>query len=118
MSLLQKVFRLDAVPDGPGQHLHSCPMPNCEHEFVIRRVEGTEDTRVMTVSYRISQTKEGPIRRVNKVKLPGSCWCGAPLPGRETLTFDSSTVSANLEMAEQVKEELEEQMALSEGGSE
>ena len=97
---LERVFRLAAVPDDSDEHLHACPMPQCSHEFVIRREEGEEKGPVMTVAFRDLMTEEGLQRRAVKVKLPGACWCGAPLPGDEEVTFDVTDVVENIERAE------------------
>ena len=48
MTLLKRLFRLDAIPVDSDEHLHSCPMPDCSHEFVIRRKEGSSPGPVMT----------------------------------------------------------------------
>ena len=100
MPLLKRLFRLDAIPADSDEHLHSCPMPDCSHEFVIRRKEGSSPGPVMTVAFRDLRTEEGIRRRAVKVKLPGACWCGAPLPGEEEVTFDAIDVVKNIERAE------------------
>ncbi len=100
MSTLENVFRLDAIPRDSDRHLHSCPMPQCSHEFVIRRADGDSKGRTLTVAYRNLMRNEGMHRRAVKVKLPGACWCGAPLPGDVDVIFDNKVVAKNIQRAE------------------
>ena len=58
VTLLKRLFRLDAIPADSDEHLHSCPMPDCSHEFVIRRKEGSSPGPVMTVAFRDLRTEE------------------------------------------------------------
>tara|TARA_B100000579_G_scaffold272292_1_gene224861 strand:- start:29 stop:385 length:357 start_codon:yes stop_codon:yes gene_type:complete len=117
MSSLSKAYRLDAVPADTGEHLHSCPVSTCSHEFVIRRVEGDPGTRPVTVAYRNSMTSEGPKRIPVKVKLAGACWCGAPLPREETVTFDDEDVARNVQRAKEILASLDEAASTNEEAS-
>ncbi len=104
---LARVFTLDAITEGVSKFLHVCPMPGCKHEFVIHRVEGERDKGFGTVAFRPSFTENGERRRAVKVRLPGACWCGAPLPRTHEVTFDESVVQVNKDKAERIRRELD-----------
>ncbi len=95
-----KVYSLDAVPSGVERHLHRCPVESCGHELVmVLSNKGNVDRG--SRSYRWALDENGmPVQELLRVRMPNSCWCGAPLPGSEAKSFDLSEVRANRLLSE------------------
>ena len=90
------VYWLDPIPSNVSGHLHKCPVPGCSHEMMMR-CRGSDDTapEVGAVAYRAEFNESGETRRVVNVRLPGMCWCGAPLPRSERVVFLTSDIEDN-----------------------
>ena len=81
-------YLLEAIPEGAQRHLHRCPVEACGHELVMTLSSNGEEDRGSR-SYRWALNKNGePVQELLRVRMPNSCWCGAPLPGAEQVSFD------------------------------
>ena len=82
-----EVYTLDAIPSGVDRHLHRCPVEACGHELMMVLSNGEVGDRGSR-SYRWSLDENSmPVKELLRVRMPNSCWCGAPLPGAEEKTF-------------------------------
>ena len=90
------VYWLDPIPSNASEHLHKCPVPGCGHEMILR-VRDSDDgsPEFGAVAYRPEFNENGETRRVVNVRLPGMCWCGAPLPTNEKVVFLTSDIEEN-----------------------
>jgi hypothetical protein len=88
----EKTYTLEAIPENAEKHLHRCPVESCGHElFLSPSRDGEKDEG--TTSWRWTTSPEGePVRELVAVRMPNSCWCGAPLPGAVAKTFDLGDV--------------------------
>ena len=94
------VYWLEPLPSEVSEHLHKCPVPGCGHEMILRsRDSDDESPEVGAVAYRPEFNENGETRRVVNVRLPGMCWCGAPLPRNERVVFLSSDIEKNRAVA-------------------
>ena len=90
------VYWLEPLPSEVSEHLHKCPVPGCGHEMILRsRDSDDESPEVGAVAYRPEFNENGETRRVVNVRLPGMCWCGAPLPTSEKVVFLTSDIEEN-----------------------
>ena len=90
------VYWLEPVPDESTEHLHKCPVPRCGHEIILRKSESdVEALEVGAIAYRPVFDENGESREMVNVRLPGLCWCGAPLPQSEKVVFLSSDIEEN-----------------------
>jgi len=90
------VYWLEPLPSEVSEHLHTCPVPGCGHEMILRsRGSDDEAPEVGAVAYRPEFNENGEARRVVNVRLPGMCWCGAPLPQGERVVFLTSDIEEN-----------------------
>ena len=90
------VYWLDPIPNNASGHLHKCPVLGCSHEMILRsRGSDDESPEVGAVAYRPEFNENGGARRVVNVRLPGMCWCGAPLPRSERVVFLTSDIEEN-----------------------
>ena len=90
------VYWLEPLPSEVSEHLHKCPVPGCSHEMILRsRDSDDESPEVGAVAYRPEFNENGETRRVVNVRLPGMCWCGAPLPTSEKVVFLTSDIEEN-----------------------
>ena len=90
------VYWLEPVPSDASEHLHKCPVLGCGHEMILRiRDSDDEPPNVGAVAYRPEFNENGGTRRVVNVRLPGMCWCGAPLPQSERVVFLTSDIEEN-----------------------
>jgi len=81
-------YFLEAIPEGTQRHLHRCPVEACGHELVMTRSENGEKDRGSR-SYRWVLDEDGePVQEILRVRMPNSCWCGAPLPRAKQVSFD------------------------------
>lgn len=88
-------YFLEAIPEGSQRHLHKCPVEACGHELVMTRSEDGGRDRGSR-SYRWALDRNGnPVQELLRVRMPNSCWCGAPLPGAEQVSFDLLDVEGN-----------------------
>jgi len=84
----EKTYTLEAIPENAEKHLHRCPVESCGHELFLSPSCDHEKDEGAT-SWRWTTSPEGePVRELVAVRMPNSCWCGAPLPGAESITFD------------------------------
>ena len=95
-----KVYSLDAVPSDVERHLHRCPVESCGHELVmVLSNKGNVDRG--SRSYRWALDENGmPVQKLLRVRMPNSCWCGAPLPGSEEKLFDLSEIRSSRLLSE------------------
>ena len=90
------VYWLEPLPSEVSEHLHKCPVPGCGHEMILRsRDSDDESPEVGAVAYRPEFNENGETRRVVNVRLPGMCWCGAPLPQSKRVVFLTSDIEEN-----------------------
>ena len=90
------VYWLDPIPSNASGHLHKCPVPGCSHEMILRNRDSDDKSpEVGAVAYRPEFNESGGTRRVVNVRLPGMCWCGAPLPRSERVVFLASDIEEN-----------------------
>lgn len=90
------VYWLEAVPSEVTEHLHKCPVPGCGHELILRKSNPDEAIQeIGAIAYRSVFNEEGETRRVVNVRIPGLCWCGAPLPQSERVVFITSDIEEN-----------------------
>ena len=95
-SEINMVYWLDPIPSNASEHLHKCPVPECNHEMIMRKQGSNDESpEVGAVAYRPEFNENGETRRVVNVRLPKMCWCGAPLPGNERVVFLSSDIEEN-----------------------
>ena len=90
------VYWLEPIPSGVSEYLHKCPVPGCGHEMILGN-RGSDDgsPEVGAMAYRPEFNENGKTRRVVNVRLPGMCWCGAPLPRDEIVVFLTSDIEEN-----------------------
>ncbi len=131
----EKTYTLEAIPENAERHLHRCPVESCGHELILSPSrDGRKDEGA--TSWRWTTNLGGePVRELVAVRMPNSCWCGAPLPGAESITFDLSEVKptsplsadaavanddpfSNLERVEMLEDPLESPFELSKPRSE
>ncbi len=86
----QKMHTMEAIPENAEKHLHKCPVESCGHEVILSPAPmGKRDGGAN--KWRQTVTPDGEIvRELLAVRAPNSCWCGAPLPGAQEVTFDLS----------------------------
>lgn len=85
-------YTLKAIPENAEKHLHKCPVESCGHELLISRTsDGRRDGGATSWRWTTS-SGERPVREIVRVRMPNSCWCGAPLPGVEQANFDLGMV--------------------------
>jgi hypothetical protein len=77
---------------------------------MILRGRGSDDesSEVGAVAYRPEFNESGEVRRVVNVRLPGMCWCGAPLPQGERVVFLTSDIEENRAEAVRITHRLRE----------
>ena len=94
------VYWLDPIPSNASEHLHKCPVPGCGHEMILRARDSDDGSPEFgAVAYRPEFNENGETRAVVNVRLPGMCWCGAPLPEGKQVVFLTSDIEENREMA-------------------
>jgi len=81
-------YVLEAMPEDVERYLHRCPVEACGHELVMTR-SNERGSDKGSRSYRWVLGPDGlPVQELLRVRMPDSCWCGAPLPGEERISFD------------------------------
>ena len=105
----ETVFAVGPVPDKAAVHDHVCPC--CDRTLTLRRSESEDRHDSITIASRKRHDVDGEFQEVSRVRLPGLCWCGAPLPGDETVFFTQSLVERNILSAKMVLEQLRKERA-------
>ena len=103
------VFALGPVPEKATAHDHVCPC--CDRSLTLRRSESEAHTDRITIASRKRHDVDGEFMEVARVRLPGLCWCGAPLPGDEKVFFTHSLVQRNILAAQRILEQLRKERA-------
>ena len=95
-SEVNAVYWLEPLPSEFSEHLHKCPVPGCGHEMILQK-RNSDDVapEIGAVAYKPEFNENGETRTVVNVRLPGMCWCGAPLPGSERVVFLTSDIEEN-----------------------
>lgn len=90
------VYWLEPIASEVTEHMHKCPVPGCGHEMLLRKRNSDDaEPQIGAVAYRPEFNEDGETRRVVNVRLPGMCWCGAPLPGSQKVVFLTSDIEEN-----------------------
>ena len=93
---INMVYWLEPISEEAGEHLHKCPVAGCGHEMILRKAKsGAELPEVGAIAYRTVFDENGESREVVNIRLPGLCWCGAPLPQSKKVVFLSSDIKEN-----------------------
>lgn len=88
MSRYGKPYTHEAIPANAKKYLHTCPVEGCGHEVILSLgADGKRDGGATKWRQALSHAGE-VVREVIGVRMPNSCWCGAPLPGVSQITFD------------------------------
>jgi len=103
------VFSLEPVPAKATAHDHVCPC--CDRKLTLRRSESEDRSDSITIASRKRHDVDGEFMEVARVRLPGLCWCGAPLPGDEKVFFTHSLVQRNILAAQRILEQLRKERA-------
>ena len=106
-----RVFVLEPIPSGCEKHVHVCPVPDCGRKLVLRKTESEQSTRTVTVASRRKIDADGEHLQIERVRLPGLCWCGAPLPREEKTIFGPALVRKNRQLAQRVLEQMRKERA-------
>ncbi len=105
----ETIFSVGPVPAKAASHDHVCPC--CDRSLTLRRSESEASSDHITIASRKRHDVDGEILEVARVRLPGLCWCGAPLPGDEKVFFTHSLVQRNMLTAQRILEQLRKERA-------
>ena len=105
----ETIFSVGPVPAKAASHDHVCPC--CDRSLTLRRSESEASSDHITIASRKRHDVDGEILEVARVRLPGLCWCGAPLPGDEKVFFTHSLVQRNMLTAKRILEQLRKERA-------
>jgi hypothetical protein len=86
-------------------------MPDCGRNLPLRRSESEDSSDSIIIASRKRHDVDGEFLEIARVRLPGLCWCGAPLPGDEKVFFTHSLVQRNRLTARRILEQLRKERA-------